>query len=200
MSDTLEKTVSLYTGIAPGMSESTILLGDVSADSIYRRMMQESDNFIAEQLLLLCSNELYGYMNTATIIAYAKQNLLSDLPDEPKWVDGSGLSRYNLVTPRSIVRLLQKMYTEYPSARLFDIFPAGGVSGTIKDNYGGDNGQPFVFAKTGTLSNNHSLSGYVVTKKGTVLVFSFMHNNYLCKVSTIKKEMEKVLTYIYNTY
>src|SRR5690606_40565208 len=68
---------------------------------LYKVMMQESDNFIAEQLLLLCAQVLSDSLKTEIAIDFVKKHYLDDLVDEPVWVDGSGLSRYNLFTPRS---------------------------------------------------------------------------------------------------
>jgi D-alanyl-D-alanine carboxypeptidase/D-alanyl-D-alanine-endopeptidase (penicillin-binding protein 4) len=86
-----------------------------------------------------------------------------------------------------------------PQERLFSLLPAGGVSGTISDSYKGQ-GKPFVFAKTGSLSNNHCLSGYVVTNKGKVLIFSFMNNHFVEGSAVVKKEMNKILTYLRDTF
>ena len=131
-------------------------------------------------------------------MAYVLRYHLSDLPDEPKWADGSGLSRYNLLTPRSLVALLDKIQEELPRERLLSIFPAGGVSGTLRTDYrNGD--KPYVYAKTGTLRNNHCLSGYLLTRKGRFLIFSFMNNNFTTSTSAIRKEMEKVLRQVYET-
>ncbi len=174
------------------------ILYSLRSDSLYLLMMQESDNFIAEQLLLLCSWQRTGLLNTEKVIDFSKENFLDDLPDEPKWVDGSGLSRYNLFTPRSLVMVLDKIQRTVSRQRLLNIFPAGGVSGTIKTNYR-NGGTPYVFAKTGTLRNNHCLSGYLITKKGKFLIFSFMHNNFTISTSAIKREMEQVLRQIYET-
>lgn len=170
-------------------------------DTLYRRLMQRSDNFVAEQLLLLVSEKLYGVQNTKRAIDYAQDSLFQDMPDKLVWVDGSGLSRYNLFTPRSIIRVLHKIYHALPRERLFSILPAGGVSGTIESWYGGTNGNaPYVFAKTGTLSNKHALSGYITTQSGKLLLFSFMHNNYVNGTNEVKEEMEKVLEWIYQRY
>lgn len=195
LTDTLKRQVSLLeTNLLPPPDAKTLY--GLKADSLYTLMMQESDNFIAEQLLLLCSWQRTGLMNTKQAIDFSKKNLLNDLPDEPKWVDGSGLSRYNLVTPRSLVALLDKIQQMVPRERLFGIFPAGGVNGTIKDYYR-NGGTPFVFAKTGTLRNNHCLSGYLITKTGKMLIFSFMHNNYTISTQSLRKEMERVLKAVY---
>ena len=171
----------------------------IPVDTVYAWMMQESDNFIAEQLLLACSAQLFDTLNSRMLIDYATEALLYDLPDTPIWKDGSGLSRYNLFTPRSIVALLHKLYQEVPTERLLRIFPAGGQSGTIRNWYGGLD-KPYVFAKTGTLSNKHCLSGFIQTKKGKLLIFSFMHNNYVDGSRVYKKEMERILLNIYSSY
>lgn len=195
LSDTLRRSVSLLeANMLPPADAKTLY--SLRADSLYALMMQESDNFIAEQLLLLCSWQRTGLLNTDQAIDFSKKNLMSTLPDTPKWVDGSGLSRYNLVTPRSMVELLNRIQQMMPRERLFGIFAAGGVNGTIKSNYkNGDS--PYVFAKTGTLRNNHCLSGYLITKTGKMLIFSFMHNNYTGSMSTLRKEMERVLKQVY---
>ena len=161
--------------------------------------MQESDNFIAEQLLLLCANALFDTLEVSKTIKYAKDSLLSDLPDQANWVDGSGLSRYNMFTPRSIVYLLTDLYKKIPQERLFHIFPAGGKSGTISTRYNGVT-KPYIYAKSGTLRNKHCLSGYLIAKSGKVLIFSFMHNNYPNGSADHKVEMDKVLKAIYLAY
>ncbi|MEK7255505.1 MAG: D-alanyl-D-alanine carboxypeptidase [Bacteroidota bacterium] len=191
LADTLKRSVHLLTANLMPPADARVLKS-LATDSLYRQMMQESDNFIAEQLLLLCSRQQFGTMNTEQAIDFAETRLLADLPDSPQWVDGSGLSRYNLFTPRSVAKLLHKLYQVIPQERLFGIFPTGGVNGTIKTNYR-NGGEPFVFAKTGTLRNNHCLSGYLLTKKEKVLIFSFMHNNFKNGTTALKKEMERVL-------
>ncbi len=195
LADTLHRSVHVLDEKIMPPADAGVLYS-IKSDSVYQLMMQESDNFIAEQLLLLCSGQRYGNLNTEQVIDYVRDTLLSGLPDEPKWADGSGLSRYNLITPRSLVGVLDKIYQEVPRQRLLNIFPAGGVSGTIEKYY--RNGKsPYVFAKTGTLRNNHCLSGYLLTSRGKLLIFSFMHNNYTISTNTIKREMERVLRQVY---
>ncbi len=168
-------------------------------DTLLRRFMQESDNFLAEQLMLMCAAKLFdGKLNTADVIQYAKAQLFGGFPDTLNWADGSGLSRYNLFTPRTITTLLDRLYQEVPHERLFSIFPAGGQSGTIRSWYGGKE-KPYVFAKTGSLANQHCLSGYIRTKKDRVLIFSFMHNNFIDSANPLRTEMQKVLEWIWAT-
>ena len=195
LSEELEKKVTL---IRPNIDYKYLDFKSVSYDSLYTQMLTISDNFIAEQLMIQVGFEKSGIYSVDKGIAYALDNYLKDIPQKPRWVDGSGLSRYNLFTPESIVYLLKKMYLEIPKEKLFAYFPSGGVSGTLKNSFKSE--KPFIFAKSGTLSNNYNLSGYLVTKKGTVLLFSYMNNHYPDSSSERKKEMEKVFLTLYNTY
>jgi D-alanyl-D-alanine carboxypeptidase/D-alanyl-D-alanine-endopeptidase (penicillin-binding protein 4) len=157
-------------------------------DTLLRRLMYESDNFVAEQLLLMAAGNVLDTLETRKIIAYAKDSLFADSPDALAWYDGSGLSRYNLFTPRTTVFVLEKLFQALPQERLFDLFATGKQEGTIRNWYG-----PYIHAKTGTIRNKHCLSGYLVGNSGKVYIFSFMHNQYLGSSSPLKVEMEKVL-------
>lgn len=160
--------------------------------------MQDSDNFIAEQLLLLCSGIISDTLKPEITIRYSKNNFLQNLTDQPVWVDGSGLSRYNLLTPRSTVQIWKEIYSLMPRDRLFPLLATGGKSGTIRNWYNGD--KPYIFGKTGTLSNNHCLSGYLVTRSGKTLIFSFMNSNFAASVNVIRKNMQSILNLIYENY
>lgn len=164
-------------------------------DTIYQRLMKDSDNFIAEQLLLLCADKQLGFIQSDTLIRLAQETLFKEAPDQLLWYDGSGLTRYNMFTPRTVVFVLEKLLAAKSKEWLFSIFPGGGQAGTISNWYGSD-GQPYIFAKTGTLRNKHCLSGYLVTKSGRLLIFSFMHNNFPTGSSPLKVEMAKVLEWI----
>ncbi|NEU09061.1 peptidase S13 [Flavihumibacter sp. R14] len=170
-----------------------------ASDTVFRHMLQPSDNFMAEQLLLTYAAENDLPMNTQAVIGHMLKNHLSDLPDKPQWVDGSGLSRQDLFTPATMVKLCEKIYDEVNNeARLFGLLPQGGKAGTIRNYFKSD--KPFVFAKTGTLSNVVNLSGYLKTRKGKTLIFSFMNNNYVRPTAEIRKEMERILTVIHEKY
>jgi D-alanyl-D-alanine carboxypeptidase/D-alanyl-D-alanine-endopeptidase (penicillin-binding protein 4) len=166
-------------------------------DSLFKPMMHRSDNFFAEQTLLMASNEKLGYMSDRNMIDTLLKTDLKDIPQKPKWVDGSGLSRYNLFTPQSFVYILGKMKNEFGWNRMKNILPTGG-EGTISSYYKKDAG--FIFAKTGTLSNNCALSGYLITKKNKVLVFSVLANNYQTSATPVRRAVEKFLQYIRDKY
>ena len=173
-------------------------LKSVAYDSLYTKMLVESDNFIAEQLLLQVGNQVDSSYSVKKAIQYALNNYFQDIPQKPRWVDGSGLSRYNLFTPESLVYLLTKMYREIPREKLLSYFPVGGVSGTLENYY--KMKKPFIYAKSGTLSNNHNLSGYLIAKKGKVLIFSYMNNHYQGSSVIRKREMEVLFNELYDAY
>jgi D-alanyl-D-alanine carboxypeptidase/D-alanyl-D-alanine-endopeptidase (penicillin-binding protein 4) len=195
LSDTLKKEIKLI-NIPLEIELQTV--NSIPSDSLYTRMMQVSDNMLAEQLMLLYATANKLPLSSEKAIAHAIEHHLADLPDKPVWKDGSGLSRYNLFTPRTMVALLQKIYAKVPQERLFKILPAGGKSGTLKNLFKEE--PPFIFAKTGSLSNVYNLSGYLITKKGKILAFSFMNNNFTKPTADVRKEVERILTAVRDKY
>lgn len=166
-------------------------------DSLLQPMMYRSDNFFAEQTLLMVSQAILGEMNDSKIIDTLLKTDLRDLPQKPRWVDGSGLSRYNLFTPNDFVVLLQKLKQEMGMKRIQGILPTGG-KGTLSSLYKQE--RNYIFAKTGTLSGVVALSGYLYTKKNKLLIFSVLVNNHTGSASEIRKRVEAFLTGIRNRY
>ena len=166
-------------------------------DSLLKPMMHRSDNFFAEQSLLMVSNEMLGYMNDANIIDTLLKTDFKDLPQKPRWVDGSGLSRYNLFTPQDFVAILNKMKNEFGMDRIKVILPTGG-EGTISSYYKADSG--YIYGKTGTLSGVVAFSGFLYTKKGKLLIFSTLVNNHNSSATEIRKAVEKFLQGIRNSF
>jgi serine-type D-Ala-D-Ala carboxypeptidase/endopeptidase (penicillin-binding protein 4) len=166
-------------------------------DSLFKPMMHRSDNFFAEQTLLMASNEHLGFMNDEKIIDTILKLDLKDISQRPKWVDGSGLSRYNLFTPKNFVYILNKMKNEFGLERMKNILPTGG-EGTLSYYYKKDAG--FIYAKTGTLSNNCAISGYLITHKGKLLIFSVLTNNYITGATPVRKAVEQFLQQLREKY
>jgi D-alanyl-D-alanine carboxypeptidase/D-alanyl-D-alanine-endopeptidase (penicillin-binding protein 4) len=171
----------------------------VPSDSLYRRMMKVSDNFLAEQILILASSTLSDTLSSLNVRKHILENQLKDLKQQPRWVDGSGLSRYNLFSPMSFVEVLTKMYKTFPQERLFNLFPVGGEFGTIKNWYAGTE-RPYVFAKTGTVGNNHNISGYLLTNSNKILVFSFMNNHFKNSNDEIRAQMQNTFEWLRDHY
>ncbi len=200
LSDTLNRNVYYQKTTVKHIDnlKSGVLLKSIPVDSMYKQMLLVSDNFMAEQTLLMCSFVKKEKLDVNFAIDYTTKNYLTTLPDASRWVDGSGLSRYNLFTPRNFVYLLQKIAEKRSIEQLKDLMPVGGISGTIKNSYKSET--PYIIAKTGTLSNNHNLSGFLITKSGKILIFSFMNNHYLKPTTDIKAMMTRILWHIHLNY
>ncbi len=197
LSDTLHKAVGIIDLKVP--SDAKTLPG-AKRDSVLKHLMLPSDNFIAEHLLLVCANQIGDTLSTVKAIEHITKNYLSFLPDKVKWVDGSGLSRQNLFTPRDNVYLLDSIYRLVNNPeKLFDLLPAGGKSGTLKSAYPKTD-KPFVYGKTGSLGGVHNQSGYVLTKKGKTYIYSFMNNNFVKPTAEVRAEMVRIVTYIHENF
>ena len=91
-------------------------------------------------------------------------------------VDGSGLSRKNLISPEALVQVLQGM-AKVPTASIFRAsLPIAGRTGTLKNRFRGTPAEGIVVAKTGTVGGVVSLSGYITTVNYEPLVFSVIVN------------------------
>lgn len=198
LADTLKRSVTL-SGSCPD-SPGWRQFSACPKDTLLRLMMYESDNFIAEQLLIAAAFSRYGTPDEAQLIRYLRDTLWAARSNRPRWADGSGLSRYNLISPRYLSEALLDLWREMPRDSLLRFFPAGGRQGTIAERYSGPENAPFVWAKTGSMSGVCCLSGYIRTKRGKFLVFSFMHNNFTGPSTPWKDEMERLLRWIYFHY
>ena len=193
LADTLHRPV----GVAqiPVSAQARLLRG-TSTDSLYKRMLHVSDNQFAEQVLFMIAAERgFKTLDQSTELRRMADSVLRYPATSAKWVDGSGLSRYNLFTPNILVDLLGKIAAKVPQKRLFALLPAAGQSGTLRSM--AMVGKPYVFAKSGSLTGVYNLSGYVLTKKGKTLYFSIMHNNFIQPVSEIRRRTAELLTEIH---
>jgi len=195
LEDTLKK--AWLDNVYPPTDSRYKSIYSLPTDTLLRIMMHRSDNFFAEQVLLMLSNEKLGVMNDEKIIDTLLKTDFKDLPQKPRWADGSGLSRYNLFTPQDFVFILNKMNNEFGMDRIKVIFPTGG-EGTLSNYYKADSN--FFFAKTGTLSAVVALSGYLFTKKNKLLIFSVLVNNHQASATTVRRNVEKFLQEIRSKY
>ena len=166
-------------------------------DSLFKIMLHRSDNFYAEQTLLMVSNEKLGEMNDVRMIDTLLATDFKNLPQKPRWIDGSGLSRYNLFSPQDFVWILSKLKDEFGMERLKVLLP-GANDGTLQGLYVGY--ENHIYAKTGTLSNNVALSGYLITKKNKTLLFSVLINNHMTSAAVIRKQIQMFLEGMIDKY
>lgn len=189
--DSLHKEILPLQGKFPlAWRKDLSVLYSRNLDSMLKPMMHRSDNFFAEQTLLMTGDKLIGEMNAEATIRRLLETELSGFPEKPRWVDGSGLSRYNLFSPDDFVWILTKMKREFSWERITTIFPTGG-NGTLGSTYLQDSAR--IYAKTGTLSGVAALSGFLVTNKNRILVFSIMINNHRQPASRLRKSVAAFL-------
>jgi D-alanyl-D-alanine carboxypeptidase/D-alanyl-D-alanine-endopeptidase (penicillin-binding protein 4) len=158
-------------------------------DEIVRRTNKESNNLYAELILRTLGKERGASVpdpdqrnnrergddeaGTAVVRSWLVQ---SGIPSEALAIrDGSGLSRLDLVTPQTTARLLVAIARTASAAAFHDSLPIAGRDGTLGGRLSREAGR--VFAKTGSLTYIHSLSGYATTEKNEVLAFSIFCND-----------------------
>ena len=191
LNDTLGKKISFQKqSTLPATSYKTIKT--VATDSLLKIMMLRSDNFYADQIVLMASEQLFGKMDDAALLDSTKKLFFADLPQKMRWADGSGLSRYNLNTPENYIAILQQMHSKFGEARVKNIFEKGG-EGTISAYY--KNFPGTMYAKTGTLGGQVALSGFIYTPKQQKLYFSVLVANHMSPSSTqVRRAVETYLT------
>ena len=155
---------------------------------LYKALLQESDNGVAEALLTMISQKRFDEMDIERTIDTLKSEWEEWLPDPLEWADGSGISRYNMITPRTVIAALKKIYYKVGLKQIKNYFPQSGRSGTIK-KYNLKN----VYAKTGTLRHNHNLSGYWISSSGNVYVFSVMVNHFTASTDEVRDGISLLL-------
>ena len=110
--------------------------------------------------------------------------------------DGSGLSRYNYVTPNGLLLLLQRMHRTPEFQNFYDALPVAGVDGTLRSRLKGTSAEKNVHAKTGSLSNVRSLSGYATTRDGEMLAFVLIANNFSAPPESVNRLQDEIVQHL----
>jgi D-alanyl-D-alanine carboxypeptidase/D-alanyl-D-alanine-endopeptidase (penicillin-binding protein 4) len=143
-------------------------------------LLKPSQNQIAEMIFRTTALERAGVgrADSARAIETRQLEEWGAAPDGFQIRDGSGLSRYDYVSPRTLMVVLDVMRRAPGFADYYAALPIAGVDGTIDYRMKGTPAEGNVHAKTGTLSNARSLSGYVTSADGRMLQFVVLCNNY----------------------
>jgi len=151
-------------------------------------LMKVSQNLYAETFLKTLGASGGGLGTTAGGRRVVAQKFSSwGVPaDGYVMIDGSGLSRYNYIAPRTVTTILEHMYKD---PRHHDAFiatlPIAGKDGTISTRMRHTRAEGNAVAKTGSISNARSLSGFVKTRDGETLVFSILCNDFVIPAATV---------------
>lgn len=155
-----------------------------------------SDNLSAELLLKVVAAERAGRPGTGEKGMQVVRRFLASAQVDTNALnlaDGSGVSRYNLITPDEIVKLLIAMWNDFSVRNEFlTSLPIAGVDGTLANRMKGTAAAGILRAKTGSLSGVSSLSGYTTTAEGEEIVFAMMMQHFLGSASGVRRVQDQI--------
>jgi D-alanyl-D-alanine carboxypeptidase/D-alanyl-D-alanine-endopeptidase (penicillin-binding protein 4) len=166
---------------------------------VYTEIINEtnksSNNSFAESILKTIGAELGGdgtvYEGRKLVVEKLKE--LNVPTDGFQQSDGSGLSRHGFVTTKFLCSYLSMLYNSDVYNHFVQSLPIAGVDGTMKNMLKNTAAERNVKAKSGTISSGRSYSGYVTTKNGQELCFSFIFNNFTVRSAVITQKLEKLM-------
>lgn len=163
---------------------------------LIKPILAESNNLYAESVTKTLGARMFGVGSFKTG-AFAVQKVLSDTAgidfSQARILDGSGESRYNLITPRHLMQLLYVMRNETYLAKHFrNALAISGMNGTLQNRF--PNLLPRAQAKTGTLNGASTLAGYFTTRSNHELIIVIMINHALDS-NVLLKQFENDLCY-----
>jgi D-alanyl-D-alanine carboxypeptidase/D-alanyl-D-alanine-endopeptidase (penicillin-binding protein 4) len=155
-----------------------------------------SDNLSAELILKTIGAEIKGPPGTASggiSIIYRTLDTLGVDSTTYNLADGSGVSRYNLITPDLLIALLKGMDRDFRIQAEFKAsLPIAAMDGTLEDRMGNSAAAGKLRAKTGSLSGVSALSGYTVTADGEKIAFSIIMEHFVTRTSGIRKIQDSI--------
>jgi D-alanyl-D-alanine carboxypeptidase/D-alanyl-D-alanine-endopeptidase (penicillin-binding protein 4) len=158
---------------------------------LLQKTNQESNNLFAEALLQILGSE--SREKTSLEVIQEKLTELGVNPESYVLVDGSGLSRHNLVSPEAIAQTLRLM-AQTPEAQTYqDSLAVAGVSGTLQERFKNTLVAENLQGKTGTLSGNSALSGYLTVPGSRPLVFSIIVNQSDRPASDLRAAIDEIV-------
>ncbi len=186
----------IITGILPADTQFIASFQSKMLSKLITHMLQQSDNLYANSLTKKLGYTLTG-KGTHKEGAYAIKKILSEHThldlSQIEIVDGEG-TRYNLVTPEQMVILLNDLYHDKDMKTIFfEALPQAGVSGTLKDRMKKTMLEKKVYAKTGSMHDISSLSGFIINPHDKAFIFSIIINGVNKPLVKAKSLEEKIL-------
>jgi D-alanyl-D-alanine carboxypeptidase/D-alanyl-D-alanine-endopeptidase (penicillin-binding protein 4) len=176
---------------AGAMPLFTYRSGDLS--TVVGPVLRSSQNWFAEQLLKTLGRERGSDGSWDEGLRIQREFLVSRVgldPTEFRLRDASGLAAGNLITPRALLRVLRWARDSIPGGVVVDALPvAGARTGSLRTRLEGLD----VRAKTGSIRNVASLSGFVTTATGRVLVFSIIANETGLPTSRVTEAIDAIV-------
>ena len=166
-------------------------------DSVIVKTNKPSYNLGAEMLLYALAAKDSGTPAVAENGIASLKKLISSVgidPENYSLADGSGISRYNLISAELILSVLKYLYIDKPDVyrKFYNSLPIAGIDGTLKRRMLNTSAQNNVHAKTGSLRGVSALSGYVTSKNNHVIAFSILMENYVGSSSTARNFQDMI--------
>ena len=200
----MEKGINVAGRIVSGRvpSDARVVAKHLSPplSDILKLMNKSSDNWIAELLFKTIGAEVISEPGTWKKGRQAVSEYLSEIMVEPpvyRFVDGSGLSRYNLINAELLTDLLVCMYQNFQlMPEYLASLPIAGIDGTLKNRMQGMSAERVLRAKTGTLSGVSALAGYTVTADDEVFAFGILISHYVGPPALARGIQDKIGNYL----
>ena len=170
----------------------------VPLSEVVTRLMKRSQNMYAETMPRVLSWHETG-LGSIEGGREIMDSVYAEFGVEPgswAYVDGSGLTRYDYISPQILVKILEGMYHSDLREVWMNALPVSGVDGTLRNRMKGTAAEGKVLAKTGTISNVRALSGYTKTASGENIVFSFLVNGHLLSSKDTERITDSILELI----
>ena len=171
-------------------------------DTVLFYMNKDSDNLNAEMVLRTLGHKYFGKRCSAEDGLKMVDSLVLQTGLKPKnyrYVDGSGLSFYNLISVELLIEVIKSTYKGKPAffKRFYHTLPVAGIDGTLKNRLKSIGIKNNLRAKTGTLSGVSCLTGILKSKKGDNILFSIMIQNYVKSARTARQMQDRICNFIY---
>ena len=193
-------TGQIVTGTVPSDANRVATHLSPPLANIIKLMNKPSDNWIAEMLFKTIGAEVKDEPGTWKKGREAVTEFLGEIMGElpaHRFVDGSGLSRYNLLNVELLTNLLVYMYHNFEwMPEFMTSLPIAGVDGTLKNRMQGMSAEKTLRAKTGTLSGVSALAGYTKTADGEILAFGILVSHYVGSSATARGIQDKIGNYL----
>jgi len=170
-------TGKYHLGKTPPNANPVITHKSQPLKEIIKKANKDSNNFYAEQIFRTLGKEILGKGDTetsATVVINTLKKVGIDVSNI-RIYDGSGLSKFNQLTPESIAKILSYMYNTPYFFDFYQSLAVAGTDGTLKHRFKDVKGK--IYAKTGYIKGVKNLSGYILSDNGEVYVFSILVNN-----------------------
>jgi serine-type D-Ala-D-Ala carboxypeptidase/endopeptidase (penicillin-binding protein 4) len=191
--------IAAKTPVTGGITPSTARpLASVSSPTIAQLIAltnTPSDNFFAETLLKDIGAKFGTGGTTAAGAAVVRSQVASAFGVDPRFDDGSGLSRSDRTTPAQVVKLLS---VEADNVPFTSSLAVAGETGTLVDEMRGTYAQGRCRGKTGTLSDVSNLVGYCTARNGDTLAFALLMNGVIPDAAHLIQDRMAVAIARYN--